>query len=305
MEKSTQTRQKITWCQLLIGAIRSSILAGLEDDASWEVAKETLLSRLGVGSVRDEAWAALKQLKRGSKEIVEFAGEAEKLAKRLHPCGEEAAERHAIDAFLAAINRSLAADVQKLGCRTMDEVVAATRRIERILVEQPDSKMEQIILSMHDQIRILTKDLKSAHEEMASQATAATPTAALAAPPAATVAAAQPPPIASLPEMASTQPPPAAPLPPSHLLTHLATSCIPITGKKAPTFGLHADSQRGGLHATSSAMKRATSPIAAPLAPCCRACCGNKPETPLMAHQEARFSSFLCQKAARAPPRGI
>ena len=168
-------KEKITWCQLLIGATGSSILAGLNDDASWEVAKETLLSRLGIGSVRDEAWAALKQLKRGSKEIVELAGEAEKLAKRLHPRDDEAAERHAIDAFLGAINRSLAAEVQKLGCRTMEEVVAAARRVERILGEQPSSKMEQIILSMQDQIRILTKDLKSAHEQMASQATAATP----------------------------------------------------------------------------------------------------------------------------------
>ena len=88
----------------------------------------------------------------------------------------------------------------------MEEVVAAARWIERILGEQPDSKMEQIILSMQDQIRILTKDLKQAHEQMASQATAATPTAALAAPPAATAAAVQPPPIAS--------PPPTAPLPP-------------------------------------------------------------------------------------------
>ena len=51
---------KITWCQLLIGATGSNILAGLEDDASWEIAKEKLLSRLGVVSVRDEAWAALK-----------------------------------------------------------------------------------------------------------------------------------------------------------------------------------------------------------------------------------------------------
>ena len=123
-------KAKITWCQLLIGATESSILAGLEDDASWEVAKETLLSRLGVDSVRDEAWAALKKLKRSSKEIVELAGEAEKLAKRLHPRDEEAAEHHAIDAFLGAINRSLAAEVQKLGCRTMEEVVAAARRIE-------------------------------------------------------------------------------------------------------------------------------------------------------------------------------
>ena len=56
-------KAKITWCQLLIGATGSSIFAGLEDDASWEIAKETLLSRLGVGSVRDKAWVALKQLK--------------------------------------------------------------------------------------------------------------------------------------------------------------------------------------------------------------------------------------------------
>ena len=32
--------------------------------------------------MKDEAWAALKNLKKGSKEIVELAGEAEKLAKR-------------------------------------------------------------------------------------------------------------------------------------------------------------------------------------------------------------------------------
>ena len=67
-------KAKITWFQLLIGTTGSSILAGLEDDAPWEIAKETLLSRLGVGSVRDEAWATLKQLKRGSKEILEARG---------------------------------------------------------------------------------------------------------------------------------------------------------------------------------------------------------------------------------------
>ena len=43
-------RAKITWCQLLIGATGNSILAGLDADATWEAAKETLLSRLGAGS---------------------------------------------------------------------------------------------------------------------------------------------------------------------------------------------------------------------------------------------------------------
>ena len=49
-------------------------------------------------------------------------------------------------------------------------------------------------------------------------------------------------------------------------------------------------------------MKRATLPIAAPLAPSYSACCTNKPEKPLTALQEARFSSFLRQKAVKAPP---
>ena len=192
-------KAKITWCQLLIGTTGSSILSGLEDEASWETAKETLLSRLGIGSVKDEAWAALKQLKRGSKEIVELAGEAEKLAK-------EAAERHAIDSFLSALNRPLVAEVQKLGCNTMEEVVAAVRRVERILGEQGDSEMERLIMSMQEQMRILTMDLENAQEQMAAQSAPATPTAALAVSPPAAMAAAQSPPVA--------QPPPAAPLPP-------------------------------------------------------------------------------------------
>ena len=165
-----EDKHKITWCQLLIGATGSSILSGLEDDASWETAKEALLSRIGIGSVKDEAWAALKKLKKGSKEIVELSGEVEKLAKRLHPRDEEAAERHAIDAFLSVLGRPLAAEVQKLGYLTMESVVAAARRIEKILAEQTDSEMERL---MQDEIRLLKKDLKDAREQIAN------PTAAL------------------------------------------------------------------------------------------------------------------------------
>ena len=221
-------RAKLTWCQLLIGATGSSILAGLEDGATWEAAKETLLSRLGAGSVRDEAWASLKQLKRGSKEIIELAGEAEKLAKRLHPRDEEAAERHAVDAFLDALDRPLAAEVQKLGGRTMDEVVSAARRIERILQERPTSGMEHLMESMKSQIHILTKDLARALERIAAQPPAATPTAALAVPPSNAVAAAQYPPAPlAPPQMAHLT---ATPLPP------MATAQPPQYLKGSPPF---------------------------------------------------------------------
>ena len=212
-------RAKITWCQLLIGATGSSILASLEDEATWEAARGTLLSRLRPGSVRDEAWAALKQLKRGSKEIIELAGEAERLAKRVHPRDEEAAERHAVVEFLDALDRPLAAEVQKLGGRTMEEVVPAARRVERILQERPTSGMEHLMESMQSQIQILTKDLAKAHESVAAKLQTATPTAAFAAqPPPATLA----PPRLSKPAatplqpMATAQSPPYSPGPPQY-----------------------------------------------------------------------------------------
>ena len=216
-------KAKITWCQLLIGATGSSILASLEDGATWEAAKETLLSRLGAGSVRDEAWASLKQLKRGSKEIIELAGEAEKLAKRLHPRDEEA-----VDAFLSALDQPLAAEVRKLGYNNMEEVVAAARRIERILQEQPTSGIDTLMESMNRQIQILTKDLAKAHEKLAAQPTATPVATALAAPPSQAVAAAQHPP-ASLapPQMAH---PAVAPLPP------MATAQAPQYVQDSPPF---------------------------------------------------------------------
>ena len=210
-------RAKITWCQLLIGATGSSILASLEDGATWEVAKETLLSRLGAGSVRDEAWASLKQLKRGTKEIIELAGEAEKFAKCLHPRDEEAAEMHAVDTFLSALDRPLAAEVQKLGYNTMEEVVAAARRIERILREQPTTGMD----SMNRQLQILTKDLAKVHEKIAVQPPVATSTAALAAPPSLAVAAAQHPP---------------SPLAPPQMAHPAATPLSPMATAQAPQY---------------------------------------------------------------------
>ena len=157
-------KSKIIWCQLLIGATGNSILAGLEEDTTWKTAKETLLSRLGAGSVRDEAWVALKNLTRGTKEIIELAGEAEKLAKRLHPQDAEAVERHAVDAFLGALDRSLAAEVRKLGHTQMEGVVADARRIEKILQEQPTPAADSAIEAMNRQIQILKKDLVKANE---------------------------------------------------------------------------------------------------------------------------------------------
>ena len=96
----------------------------------------------------------------------------------------------------------------------MEEVVAATRRVERILQERPTSGMDTLMESMNRQIQFLAKDLAKAQDKIAAQPPVATPTAALAVPPSQAVAAAQHP-LASLapPRMAH---PAATPLPPPY-----------------------------------------------------------------------------------------
>ena len=89
-----------------------------------------------------------------------------------------------MDAFLGALDKNLAMEVQKLGHRTMEEVVAAARRIEKILEEQADSKMERLVNSMQEQIRILKKDLKDASEQIATHTATPPPAAAMVATPA-------------------------------------------------------------------------------------------------------------------------
>ena len=179
---------RITWCQLFIGDTGAGILEGLEAEATWEQAKDSLLTQMGTGSIKDEAWTALKNLKRNGRDIVELAGEAGKLAKRIHPTDTEAAERHAIDAFLGALDQTLAIEVQKLGHRRLEDVIAAARRIEKLLGTQTDSKMEQLVSAMKDQIRLLQKNLKETQEPLAESKATAIPATAMAA----TAAAASP-----------------------------------------------------------------------------------------------------------------
>ena len=91
----------------------------------------------------------------------------------------------------------------------MEDVVSAARRIEKILEEQTDSKMERLISSMQDQIRLL----KEAHDQISAHQATATPTGALTTTSAVTVAVAHPPPLAPAqpPPLATAQSPPPAP----------------------------------------------------------------------------------------------
>ena len=70
------------------------------------------------------------------------------------------------------LEQPLAAEVRKLGCHTMESVVSAARRIEKVLAEQADRKKE---LQMQEQIRLLQEGLEDIRNQIArSLATTAT-----------------------------------------------------------------------------------------------------------------------------------
>ena len=77
-----------------------------------------------------------------------------------------------MDTFLNILERPLAAEVRKLGCHTMESVVSAARRIEKVLAKQADPKKE---LQMQEQIRLLQEGLEDVQSQIArSPATTAT-----------------------------------------------------------------------------------------------------------------------------------
>ena len=302
-------KAKIIWCQLLIGATGNSILAGLADDTTWETAKETLLSRLGAGSVRDEAWAALKHLTRGTKEIIELAGEAEKLAKRLHPRDDEAAERHAVDAFLGALDRPLAAEVRKLGHTQMEGVVADARRIEKILQEQPPSGAESALETMNRQLQILKKDLLKANDRLAAQTSANPPTVSLAIP------AAQTPLLHSLhqplwqfnshlrPQLLCRH---RWPLHKCHHTGQNTSSHSSTTGRRTLSIlDAKTGGRTGGQQGASSVTRKAILPTAVLLDPCCSACSGKLPKSKLGAHLRVKYLNYLQAMVPLKPPQCI
>ena len=147
----------------------------------------------------------------------------------------------------------------------MEDVVAAARQIKKILEEQTDTKMQRLLSTVQNQIRLLKKHLKEANEQIAAHRAMALPVAAMAAVPAPTTATA-----------AAVQPPPATPL----------TTSTRVTARSLHSTALPAVRWIDNPHAASSARKRATS------------CPTVLPDRSFNAFFASKYAS------ARGPPRG-
>ena len=141
-----EDERKIKFRQVFTGQTGEDILAQLPDDASWEEAKRELIERLGDGTVEEEAWTALKQLEQGDKDITDLGAEAAKLAKKAYPEQEETANQQTVEAFVYALDPKFALEMQKLGHRALDNVIARARLIERLQKDYPSPNMNNLVV---------------------------------------------------------------------------------------------------------------------------------------------------------------
>ena len=89
--------------------------------------------------VEKDTWTALKQLARGSKDIVYVSVVAEKLAKKAYPGQKNIATRQVIEAFIHVLEPKLPLELQKLGYLMLDDITAAAHRVERLQKKIPVS----------------------------------------------------------------------------------------------------------------------------------------------------------------------
>ena len=160
----TSHQKRIKLCAVYIGQSGEDILGGLPADATWDDAKAALIARLGGGTQMDEAYDALKKIKRGERDIQDLANEIEKLTRLAFPGDETIRERQTLETFLSVLEPRIAREVRKLGYTRYADVLAAAKRIEVIQKEEgppPDLASYMSILTDH-----LDKGLQNIKKEL-------------------------------------------------------------------------------------------------------------------------------------------
>ena len=191
--------KKIKLCSMFIGQTGEDLLSTLPDEATWEEAKDVLATRLAGGSTSGEAYTLLKNMSRDGRDLVDLAGEVEKLARQAYPHCDVSRERHAIEAFMGALDTKVAYDVQMLGHTRFADVLAAARRVEALRVKFPRTELDSFASTMASEL----KAIKVALEKERAAPSPATPAVHLTRTP-------QPPLPPQVPQPSSGLPSPAA-----------------------------------------------------------------------------------------------
>ena len=113
---------------------------------------------------------ALKQLERGDCDIIDLGAEVAKLARKAYHQQEDTVDRLAIEAFVCVLDPKLALKMQKLGYRSLDDVIAAAHRIKCLQKDYPSHNMENLLFVLQDEVWAVYKELKESAAAFADKA---------------------------------------------------------------------------------------------------------------------------------------
>ena len=132
--------KKVLWLKHALGKEHRNALSGLEDDATLADAEQAIINTYGAANEEREAQDRLQALTQGTLTLQSLSLRARHLANTAFQGSPEATrEQQAISAFLKAIPRKLAREVERTPPTSLEAVRREAERQERLIREDEEA----------------------------------------------------------------------------------------------------------------------------------------------------------------------
>ena len=137
--------KKVLWLKHALGKEHRNALSGLGDEATWAEAERAVTSAYGAVDEAKEAQEKLRALTQGTLTIQSLALKAKHLANTAFQGSPESTrDQQAITAFLGAIPRKLAREVERTPPTSLEAVRREAERQEKLLREDEKTAETQV-----------------------------------------------------------------------------------------------------------------------------------------------------------------
>ena len=127
----TNWDKKIKWCKSVIGSVGRRILKNLDNNATWNDAKQELRRFLGEEDSRSLAWRKIKQYKAKGKSLGEIASDV--IGLSIQAATEtDVRQRLALETFLEAIPWKFALEIKKKKLNSVEEALKEVRLLQTL-----------------------------------------------------------------------------------------------------------------------------------------------------------------------------
>ena len=133
--------KKVLWLKHALGKEHRNALSGLEDDSTLAEAEQIVVNTYGAANEEREAQEKLRALTQGTLTLQSLSLRARHLANTAFQGSPEATrEQQAVSAFLRAIPKKLAREVERTPPTSLEAVRREAERQERLLREDEEAR---------------------------------------------------------------------------------------------------------------------------------------------------------------------